>query len=288
MNRPTDPSREPFSGEVHVRRRRFANDDTGFAVLDCTAGDDHLILVGLIAHLEDDERAEVSGQWVHDPRYGPQVRVDSALPLAPSGPDAIADYLRRVKYIGARRAERLIASHGAAVLDVIDRDPPAAFRGAGLSVSRSAEAAASWDTLRATRELHLLLAPHGLAYLVSRIHKEYGDVAHRTVRQEPYGLTSVFGVGFQIADRIARGLGVDPGDPARKRAALLHVLSEAERDGSTCLPAGQLLPRAAELLGVDGLPAEIVDELASGGDLVILEGDWVYRRQTAELEEELA
>jgi exodeoxyribonuclease V alpha subunit len=273
---------------VVVRRCRFASEETGFAVLDCTAGDDHVTLVGHIAHLEADERVEVSGQWTHDSRYGPQVRVHSAVPLPPAGDDALVDYLRRVKHVGERRAQKLLALHGDAVLRVIDRDPPAAFAALGLSPRRAAEAAASWDALRATRELHLLLAPHGLGYLVSRIHKEYGDSAHRAVRSEPYGLTSVFGVGFQIADRIARGLGVDPGDPARKRAAVLHALSEAERDGSTCLPRGQLLANAAELLGLDVLPPALVDELAAAGDLVILEDEWAYRRETAELEAELA
>jgi exodeoxyribonuclease V alpha subunit len=284
----SSPTGAPFSGEILVRNRRFANAETGFAVLDCTSGDDRLTLVGLIAHLEEDERAEVAGRWARDPRYGPQVRVDSALPLPPSGRDAVLDYLRRVKHIGDRRAQRLVALHDTAVLDVIDRDPAAAFRELRLSPSRSAEAAASWDALRATRDLHLLLAPHGLAYLVTRVQKEYGDGAHRAVRNDPYGLTSVFGVGFQIADRIARGLGVDANDPARRRAAVLHVLSEAERDGSTCLPREQLLPRAAGLVGLDDLAADVLDELESLGDLVLLDDDWVYRRETAELEAELA
>jgi exodeoxyribonuclease V alpha subunit len=282
------PTGASFSGEVLVRSRRFVDADTGFAVLDCTSGDDRLTLVGPIAHLEEDERADVSGQWGRDPRYGPQVRVHSALPLPPSGRDAVLDYLRRTKHIGERRAQRLLDLHGTAVLEVVDRDPAEAFRELGLSPRRSAEAAATWDALRATRELHLLLAPHGLAYLVARIHREYGDGAHRAVRNEPYGLTSVFGVGFQIADRIARGLGVDADDPERRRAAILHVLAVAERDGSTCLPRGQLLPGAAELLGLDGVAPAVVDELASQGDLVVLDGDWVYRRETAELEAELA
>ncbi|MEA2448779.1 MAG: exodeoxyribonuclease alpha subunit, partial [Thermoleophilaceae bacterium] len=118
--------------------------------------------------------------------------------------------------------------------------------------------------------------------------KEYGDGAHRVVRSQPYGLTSLFGVGFQIADRIARGLGVDPADPGRKRAAVLHVLGDAERDGSTCLPRAQLLPRAAELLGFDDLAAAVVDDLEADGEVTVEEGEWVYRRQTAELEAELA
>jgi exodeoxyribonuclease V alpha subunit len=257
-------------------------------VLDCTAGEERVTLVGPIAHLEDQERVEVSGRWTHDARYGPQVKVQSAIPLPPAGDVAIADYLRRVKHVGARRAEKLLEQHGERVLSAIDRDPAAAFAQIGLAPRRAAEAAASWDALRAVRELHLLLAPHGLAYLVTRVHREYGDGAHRAVRSDPYGLTSVFGVGFQIADRIARGLGVDPEDPARKRAAILHALGDAERDGSTCLPRAELTSNAVDLLGLDALPPTLADELASAGDLVILEDEWVYRRETAELEAELA
>ena len=78
----------------------------------------------------------------------------------------------------------------------------------------------SWHALRSTRALHLLLAPHGLAWLVPRLVKEYGDRAAQVVQQRPYELTSVFGVGFQIADTIARAAGVSPRRPPRARARL--------------------------------------------------------------------
>ena len=61
-----------------------------------------------------------------------------------------------------------------------------------------------------------------------------------TVRKRPYELTNVFGVGFQIADTIARAAGVPRDSPGRRRAAVVHVLIEAERDGSTCLPVPEL------------------------------------------------
>ena len=101
-----------------------------------------------------------------------------------------------------------------------------------------------------SRRLHLLLAPHGLAYLVPRIQETYGDFAHRVVTERPYELTSVFGVGFSTADRIARGLGSPGGDHrAGASGGALHVLSEAERSGSTCLPIHCCLARCEELLG---------------------------------------
>ncbi|HEX7290604.1 MAG TPA: AAA family ATPase [Conexibacter sp.] len=277
----------PFAAEVVVRGRRFANEESGFAVLDGEADGRHVVLVGPVAHLEERERVVVTGAWVHDPRYGPQVRVHEAHPLAPTDEAALVAYLRRVRHIGARRAAVLYAAHGAEVLDAIDADPRRTFERAGLSPARAGEAARSWDALRATRALHLLLAPHGLAHLAARIHKHYGDRAYRVVAERPYELTAVFGVGFATADAIAKGVGVPPDSPARARAAVLHVLAEAERDGSTCLPEGALRAAAGELLGLSSPEAELLRAMADAGDLE-LDEEWVYRAETAALERELA
>ena len=287
----------PFAAEVLVRGQRFANEESGFAVLDGEADGQHVVLVGPLAHLEARERASVTGAWAIDPRYGPQVRVREAHPLAPTDAEALVAYLRRVRHVGARRAAALHALHGEGVLAAVDADPRRAFERAGLSGTRAREAARSWDALRATRGLHLLLAPHGLAHLAGRIHRHYGDRAYRVVAERPYELTAVFGVGFATADAIARGVGVPAHSPARARAAILHALAEAERDGSTCLPRGALLAAAGELLGVGAPDEELLRELAEAGDLELDEdrdvesGEpavWVYRAQTAALERELA
>ena len=72
---------------------------------------------------------------------------------------------------------------------------------------------------------------------------------------------------------------------------MLHVLSEAERDGSTCLPVPELAVKAAELLGTPCRPAELLGEMEDEGELVLeLDGEsvWAYRPETAALEAELA
>jgi exodeoxyribonuclease V alpha subunit len=286
----------PFSAEVVVRGQRFVNEESGFAVLDGDADGRHVVLVGPVAHLEADERAAITGAWVRDPRYGAQVRVREAHPLVPTDEQALTAYLRRVRHVGPRRAATLYAAHGEHVLSAIDVDPRRAFERGGLSPARAREAARSWDALRATRGLHLLLAPHGLAHLAARIHRHYGDRAYRVVAERPYELTAVFGVGFPTADAIARGMGVDADSPARARAAVLHLLAEGERDGSTCLPRGALLAAAGELLGVDTADESLLRAMEDGGDLELDEdradaGDdvvWVYRAETAALERELA
>jgi exodeoxyribonuclease V alpha subunit len=284
----TDTVIGAFDSEVTVQRIRYVNDDTGWTVLDARADDgDEIVLVGPLSHLERLERARVQGEWVDDARFGPQVKVTQAAPIAPADAESVAVYLMRVKHVGGKRAAKLIDRYGAgAVIDAIDEDPRRTLAACGLSGRAADEAASSWDRLRLTRRLHLLLAPHGLAYLVARIHDSYGDTAHKVVSGRPYELTSVFGVGFVIADRIARSLGCAPDDPERGRAAALHLLAEAERGGSTCMPLDGLLTALAELLGAP-VSEQFIDGLVDKGDLVRAER-WIYRTETAELEAELA
>jgi exodeoxyribonuclease V alpha subunit len=277
-----------FDAEVTIRFVRYANEETGWAVIDAAAADgSRVALVGPLHHLEERERVRVIGTWVHDSRYGAQVKVSQARPLPPDDPDALVGYLKRVTHVGAKRAGNLVARFGpATVLDAIDRDPTGAFASAGLRGRRAEEAAASWQTIRVTRRLHLLLAPHGLAYLAARIHEHYGTGAHEILSANPYELTSLFGVGFAIADRIALAAGSGSDGPERERAAIMHVLAEAERSGSTCLPVGDATAQAAVLLGEE--PSEAAIEALIATAAVTREGSWLYRTATAELEAELA
>jgi exodeoxyribonuclease V alpha subunit len=281
-----------FTGEVVVRRLRFAAEDTGFAVVDADREGDDVVLVGTLAHLEEREKVRIEGVWADDKRFGLQIKVRIAESVPPSGDEALIAYLRRVKHIGLGRAGRLLERYGDDVLFAIDEDPARAFRAAGLNPKRVNEAIRSWNALRSTRALHLLLAPHGLAWLVPRIANEYGDRAHDVVRQRPYELTSVFGVGFAIADTIARAAGVPRDSVGRVRAAVIHALSEAERDGSTCLPVPDLAAAAAKLLNGPRPDAELLQDMFAADQIHLEEADdgvvWAYRPPTAELEAELA
>ena len=173
----------------------------------------------------------IAGTWQDDKRFGMQVKVRMAEPVAPSGDLALIAYLKRVKHIGGGRAGRLLERYGDGVLEAIDDDPGPAFRQAGLNPKRVNEAIRSWNGLRSTRALHLLLAPHGLAWLVPRIAQEYGDRARDVVRSRPYELTSVFGVGFAIADTIARAAGIPRDSVGRTRAAVVHCSARPSATG---------------------------------------------------------
>ncbi|HVS99224.1 MAG TPA: AAA family ATPase, partial [Solirubrobacterales bacterium] len=179
---------------------------------------------------------------------------------------------------------KLVDTHGEAVLQVIAADPQRTFASLkGVSVDQAAAATQSWHESRAVRELHVQLAPHGLAHLAAPIHARYGERATAILHEDPYRLTEVEGVGFARADKIALSADVPPESDKRAQAAAVYALREAEQSGNSFLPMEELATRTARLTGLVPDPAV----LAEARGLVDEEGR-VYREPTLASERAVA
>jgi exodeoxyribonuclease V alpha subunit len=266
-----------WTGRVEVLRQVFRAEEDGYAVLAVRdeSGDDFTV-IGPVGHLNAGDRAEVTGTWQEHARYGAQLRATGALPLDPADRAGQLAYLTSLRYIGPARAEALLDRHGDDVLDAIARDPAGVFGAVrGISARQAEAAAESWHSSRAVRDLHVQLAPHGLAHLAAPIHARFGTDAMRVLHQDPYALTAVDGVGFARADTIALAGDMPPESDRRAQAAAEFALAEAEKSGHTHLPVEPLRRRAADLLGLE---PEIDVLLAAPG--VVVEEGRVYREGT--------
>ena len=252
-----DADEASYAATVEVLGVIFSAEDDGYAVLevqDAESGEG-FALVGPVAHLNAGDRAEVSGEWQTHSRYGRQLRARGALPLDPADRAGRIAYLTSLRHIGPARAERLVDEHGEGVLGAIAADPAAVFGSLrGVSGKQAAAAAESWHASRAVRDLHVQLAPHGLAHLAAPIHRRFGERAMAILHEDPYRLTEVDGVGFARADKIALAADVPPESPRRAQAAAAYALAEAEQQGHTHLPLDELAPRTAKLTGLDARP----------------------------------
>jgi exodeoxyribonuclease V alpha subunit len=273
-----DADAPAFSGTVEVLGVVFSAEDDGYAVLEVQDSEsgEGFALVGPVAHLSAGERAEVSGDWQTHSRYGRQLKARGALPLDPADRAGRIAYLTSLRHIGPARAERLLDEHGEGVLGAISADPAGVFGAlSGVSPDQAAAAAESWHASRAIRDLHVQLAPHGLAHLAAPIHARFGERSTAVLHEDPYRLTEVAGVGFARADRIALAADVPPESPRRAQAAAGFALAEAEQQGHTHLPLEELTRRTAKLIGLAPEP----DTLLAAPGLVLDEGR-IYREPT--------
>jgi exodeoxyribonuclease V alpha subunit len=273
-----DADAPAFSGTVEVLGVIYSAEEDGYAVLevqDAESGEG-FSLVGPVAHLNAGERAEVSGDWETHSRYGRQLKARGALPLDPADREGQVAYLTSLRHIGPARAERLVDEHGESVLGAIAADPEGVFAALrGVSAAQAAAAAQSWHASRAVRELHVQLAPHGLAHLAAPIHARFGERSMAILHEDPYRLTEVPGVGFARADRIALAADVPPESARRAQAAAAFALGEAEQQGNTYLPLDELARRTAKLIGLQPDP----DALVTAAGLLLDHGR-AYREPT--------
>ncbi|HYH53710.1 MAG TPA: ATP-dependent RecD-like DNA helicase [Solirubrobacterales bacterium] len=273
-----DADAASYTGTVEVIGVIYKAEDDGYAVLEVqeTESGEGFALVGPVAHLDAGDRAEVSGDWQTHNRYGRQLRAQGALPLDPADREGQVAYLTSLRHIGQKRAEKLCDEYGEEVLQKIAANPEGVLGSLrGVSADQAAAATQSWYASRAIRDLHVQLAPHGLAHLAAPIHARYGERSMVILHEDPYRLTEVPGVGFARADKIALAADVPAESSRRAQAAALFALIEAEQQGNSYLPLEELGRRTARLIGLPPDP----DVLVEAPGLVEDEGR-IYREST--------
>ncbi len=284
------PEENPnYDAVVRLDRIRYASDDGAFVVAYGSLDDgSEIALVGPIGHLEVGEQARIEGEFAVHPKYGPQIKVSAAEPVDPVNREGVLRYLRTIPGIGAKRALRLYEAHGEETFEAIDADPAAAFEGlGGIGVERIAAAVEAWRSRRGQRRIYSLLAPHGLARFAAELIAWHGAEAEHRLRANPYELTTLHGVGFMSADRVALGLGIERDSPQRIEAAAVHALAEGERSGHTHLPINELLLQTRRLVAI-AVEEEMLRSLIERSPVTVRDGSRVYRALTLAREEELA
>lgn len=261
---PADAPRTTTTGTIE--RFTFRNPDTGFAVARLVeAGTGRLLtVVGPIAQLAEGQTVKVDGSESDHPRFGRQIQVEACETVAPATVDGIEAYLGSglAKGIGPTTAKRITAVFGADTLRVIEEEPDKLRQVRGLGDRRIQELVAAVQSQKDVQNVLVFLRQHGLgAGLAARIVRRYGKNASALVAANPYRLADeVIGIGFRTADRLAGNLGIAPHAPERLRAALVHVLQNAAKDGHCYLPEDDLVQRTSDLLARE--PEEVRSQIA--------------------------
>ena len=235
----------------------FRNEENGFTVMEIRNDEDRGLVtaVGSLPFANQGEKVRIVGEWTMHPDYGQQIKIYNMESVVPATLDGLEKYLSSglIKGVGPATAKKLIEHFGMDVLSIIEFRPDRLTEVDGIGPARAEMIAASYAQHRELREVMIFLQSHGIttAYAV-KIYKIYGNHAIALIKENPYRLADeVEGIGFKMADRVARNIGVAFDSPYRIASGVKYVLSHAAADGHTYLPKDILVERASELLGVD-------------------------------------
>jgi exodeoxyribonuclease V alpha subunit len=294
---PTDLDLREIRVTLSPSGPRYVSGDGAFAVWSAVVGEESegeaVVLTGPLGHVTAGDQLVCAGAFTEHAKHGLQFAVQSFHSALPQSPGGVKLWLTRsVPGIGPMFAAAIVDHFGAEnVFEQLDRDPERlrdVRTKAGRAMSRKSvdRAVTAWREVATVREVESFLFAHGIgAGLAARLVREYGDDVVSVLTSDPYRLLELPRVGFKIADRIARSLGIDLDDPGRLRAGLCFVLEEAEAEGNTFLRIAELWPAAARLLEVGDTDAleSALRSLVVEAELV-LEGERVYRAELWEME----
>lgn len=247
-----------------VERVVYASEKTGFAVLrmrDAQTGD-QLTATGPFAGAAPGAEYELEGAF-RDTPYGCQFQAQSAVERMPATLKGLENYLGSglIPGVGKTYAARIVETFGLDTIRVIEEEPDRLLEVEGIGARTREKITAAWQEHREIKNVMIFLQGHGVspAYAI-RIYRTYGNGSVAAVRGNPYRLIEdVWGIGFTLADALARRLGVEELSPERLQAGVLYVLGEMAGQGHCFGRAGDLVGAAAQVLQVD--PERVESEL---------------------------
>jgi len=234
-----------------------------------------LTAVGRWAHPMEGARVRMLGIWGRHASHGNQFEFEVLQPLVPVDPPGLERYLASKAFpgVGKALASRIVRHLGSDTLSRIVEEENCLV---GIKGLKPGVAATLREAVIAQTELHETLAfLHGVGLgpiQAQAAMTRLGPGCETQVRDNPYGLMRVPGLGFVIADRVAEQLGLEDDDARRLSAALVHALDRAADDGHSFLARAQLVNDARELLRVttpDGPFEDALGSLVREGDLVV-------------------
>jgi exodeoxyribonuclease V alpha subunit len=262
--------------EVLVERIIFQNADTGWTVARIRPIDRETTAtaVGRLLGVTPGEQLQVSGEWIRDPKYGMQFRIDSFSTVTPSSTRGLQRYLGSgmLPGVGKVTARRLVDRFGEEILSVLDEHPERLLEVSGIGPTKLKRIIEAWKGQRAVRDVMIFLQSHEISpHFAVRIIKRYGSAAPSIVKKEPFRLAEeIPGLGFAAADRVADSLGWSREAPERIAGGTLYALRQATSEGHVFYPADRLESETAELLAVDSRAVgEALTALATRGAVVV-------------------
>lgn len=128
--------------------------------------------------------------------------------------------------------------------EILDNRPSVLLEFKGLKEKKLVQIVTSWNKFKHLRELAIFLGNYGVTKnLINKIFQELGHIDNliAKIKENPYFLTAIKGIGFKKADEIAQAFGIDLKSPFRVKACLNYALMEyCESNGNSSISKSTL------------------------------------------------
>ena len=237
----------------YIEKIIYRNENNGYTVLSVESDDDEYVLVGTFNYIAEGEFIKANGNMKLHPSYGEQLFVDEYEIVEPRELDSIQKYLASsaIKGVGEALAKRIVKKFKMDTLRVMEEEPERLAEVKGVSAKLAKSISEQIQEKKSMRDAMIFLQKFGISMkLAAKIYMEYGSKIYTIRETNPYKLADdIEGIGFKIADDIAKKVGITADSKFRAIAGVEYLLSNAMLSGHLYLPDRVLEEEFLNLFG---------------------------------------
>jgi exodeoxyribonuclease V alpha subunit len=240
-----------------IERFIFKNSENGYVIAKFTPdnGSKTETVFGILSEANPGEHIEIYGEFVNNPKYGRQFKISNSLTIPPATIEGIEKYLGSglIKGIGPIMAGKIVACFKEKTLDILDKEINKLSTIDGLGKKRIALIKKEWSQQSKIKEIMIFLQSLEItpAY-AKKIYNKYAANSVNIINENPYRLCDdIFGIGFKIADKIAKNAGIEKESVFRIKAGIIYMLGQLQEAGNCYFPYEPLIDQAKDFLDVE-------------------------------------
>lgn len=232
----------------------YRNEDNGYTIIAVSTDAGEKTCVGTMFKISVGEELTMQGSYTTHAIYGKQFVVEQFQSNIPQEKNAFERYLGSgaIKGIGPVLASKIVEKFEEDTFRIIEEEPERLEEVKGISMQKAINIAEIFAAQRAQRSAIIFLQEYqiSLTYAI-KIYEHYKENTFSIIKENPYKLAEdIFGIGFKLADEIARRTGIREDDPNRIKAAIVYILGQGAADGHVYLKKVDLIQRTTDLLGI--------------------------------------
>lgn len=264
--------REMIKGKIKIASIKFYKDgwgivsaipsklDTEGLMLDDSGS---LILKGEMLNPVQGQECVTTATLVNDPKYGFQYKIISFAPyITVNEEDAVSKRMYLETIFTARQVDAMYHAVSDPFKALKENNIAELIKANGVGVKTAPLLIKKFEDNFSLSKLCSELGSYGLSNsmmrrLLSFYHSP--DIVIQKVKENPYMLTEVGGIGFKTADEIALKGGMKKNDLRRISAYIVFKLTECGQQGDSYISFDQLTQSIFEELGTDYISYELID-----------------------------
>lgn len=257
-----------------IKKIIYSNDENGYFVASTEQGARICgkYLQGEIANLEG-EGVILKGIWGAHKKYGSQFEFE-ILEIAKN--ELFFFLTKIIKTIPKTTAKAIIKKYSDEELaGILQNNPRELLQFKGIKEKKLDALCKSWNEFKHLRELGAFLATYGVTIkTITKIYEEFLGVTNivEKIKENPYMLSKVKGIGFKKSDEIALSLGIETNSQKRIMACMAYCLNEiCENGGNSSVEKKELQRYSSKTLNF-----EISDDVFANSIILMIAANDIF------------